>query len=232
MTADWVQCGRLRRCTWNSASRSKKKGIIKLRIYFLLFFNSKLSELFGRDGRAQAGRLCYFSLGFRHTGGAARSRAHCIIGVPPVFPICAKGNNQKPESQTWAPEPFEDTEPSFHKHSYRLAPIEYTSIRISVIRLLISVSFAVTESQCTEDEHDDEDEDDSKFRNSGLTLVKLRKDGPGTIFDANVVPGHRVDLVPRPGHPRQPMASFCQRKWGSSARGGIKNFHVRNSSPR
>jgi hypothetical protein len=24
--------------------------------------------------------------------------------------------------------------------------------------------FAVTESQCTEDEHDDEDEDDSKFR--------------------------------------------------------------------
>jgi hypothetical protein len=27
--------------------------------------------------------------------------------------------------------------------------------------------FAVTESQCTEDEHDDEDEDDSKFRNLG-----------------------------------------------------------------
>jgi hypothetical protein len=26
--------------------------------------------------------------------------------------------------------------------------------------------FAVTESECTEDEHDDEDEDDSKFRNS------------------------------------------------------------------
>ena len=48
-----------------------------------------------------------------------------------------------------------------------------------------SVSFAVTESQCTEDEHDD---DDSKFRNLGLTLVKLRKDGPETIFDANVVP--------------------------------------------
>ena len=23
--------------------------------------------------------------------GAERSRAHCIIGVPPVFPICAKG---------------------------------------------------------------------------------------------------------------------------------------------
>ena len=30
--------------------------------------------------------------------------------------------------------------------------------------------FAVTGSQCTEDEHDDEDEDDSKFRN----LVKWR----------------------------------------------------------
>jgi len=28
---------------------------------------------------------------------------------------------------------------------------------------------AVTESQCTEDEHDDEDEDDSKFRNLNLT---------------------------------------------------------------
>ena len=28
--------------------------------------------------------------------------------------------------------------------------------------------FAVTEFQCTEDEHDDEDEDESKFRNSGL----------------------------------------------------------------
>ena len=50
--------------------------------------------------------------------GAERSRAHCIIGVPPVFPPCAKGNNQKPESQTWAPEPFEDVEPSFRKHSY------------------------------------------------------------------------------------------------------------------
>ena len=33
-------------------------------------------------------------------GGAARSRAHCIIGVPPVFPICAKGDDQKLESQT------------------------------------------------------------------------------------------------------------------------------------
>ena len=28
--------------------------------------------------------------------------------------------------------------------------------------------FAATDSQCTEDEHDDEDEDDSKFRNLGL----------------------------------------------------------------
>ena len=27
--------------------------------------------------------------------------------------------------------------------------------------------FAVTESQCTEDEHEDEDENDSKFRNLG-----------------------------------------------------------------
>ena len=39
------------------------------------------------------------------------------------------------------------------------------------IRLTEQISsiglFAVTESQCTEDEHDDEDEDDSKFRNLG-----------------------------------------------------------------
>jgi hypothetical protein len=34
--------------------------------------------------------------------------------------------------------------------------------------------FAVTESQCTEDEHDDEDEDDSKFRNLGLSPSKCR----------------------------------------------------------
>src|SRR5271165_7391558 len=61
----------------DSSQASKKKGIAKLRIYFLLFCNSKLSELFGPDGRAQAGRLCYFSLGFRHPGGAERSRAHC-----------------------------------------------------------------------------------------------------------------------------------------------------------
>ena len=40
------------------------------------------------------------------------------------------------------------------------------------IRLTEQISsiglFAVTESQCTEDEHDDEDEDDSKFRNLDL----------------------------------------------------------------
>ena len=39
------------------------------------------------------------------------------------------------------------------------------------IRLTEQISsiglFAATESQCTEDEHDDEDEDDSKFRNLG-----------------------------------------------------------------
>jgi hypothetical protein len=34
------------------------------------------------------------------TPGAERSRAHCIIGVPPVFPIYAKGDDQKLESQT------------------------------------------------------------------------------------------------------------------------------------
>ena len=34
------------------------------------------------------------------TSGAEGSRAHCIIGVPPVFPICAKGDDQKLESQT------------------------------------------------------------------------------------------------------------------------------------
>jgi hypothetical protein len=34
--------------------------------------------------------------------------------------------------------------------------------------------FAVTESRCTEDEHDDEDEDDSKFRNLGLRACLRR----------------------------------------------------------
>src|SRR5271165_6562041 len=52
------------------------------------------------NSAAQARRLCYFSLGVRHPGGAERSRAYCIIGVPPVFPICAKGDDQKLESQT------------------------------------------------------------------------------------------------------------------------------------
>ena len=33
--------------------------------------------------------------------------------------------------------------------------------------------FSVTESQCTEDEHDDEDEDDSKFRNLGLSAFAM-----------------------------------------------------------
>jgi catechol 2,3-dioxygenase-like lactoylglutathione lyase family enzyme len=41
--------------------------------------------------------------------------------------------------------------------------------QISSIGLL-----AVTESQCTEDEHDDEDEDDSKFRNLGLIVLTGR----------------------------------------------------------
>ena len=44
------------------------------------------------------------------------------------------------------------------------------------IRLTEQISsiglFAVTESQCTEDEHDDEDEHDSKFRNLGLKKLK------------------------------------------------------------
>ena len=48
---------------------------------------------------AQARRLCYFSLGFRHPGGAARSRAHSIIGVPPVFPIRAKGYKSQVNSR-------------------------------------------------------------------------------------------------------------------------------------
>ena len=43
------------------------------------------------------------------------------------------------------------------------------------IRLTEQISsiglFAVTESQCTEDEHDDENEDDSKFRNLGLVVA-------------------------------------------------------------
>jgi hypothetical protein len=33
------------------------------------------------------------------------------------------------------------------------------------------VSLRSTESQCTEDEHDDEDEDDSKFRDLGLIVL-------------------------------------------------------------
>jgi hypothetical protein len=45
------------------------------------------------------------------------------------------------------------------------------------IRLTEQISsiglFAVTESQCTEDEHDDEDEDDAKFRNLGLESSSL-----------------------------------------------------------
>ena len=40
--------------------------------------------------------------------------------------------------------------------------------------------FAGTESQCTEDEHDDEDEDDSKFRNLGLMNVSWRVTSDGT----------------------------------------------------
>ena len=47
------------------------------------------------------------------------------------------------------------------------------------IRLTEQISsiglFAVTESPCTEDEHDDEDEDDSKFRNLGLTLLARKR---------------------------------------------------------
>ena len=39
--------------------------------------------------------------------------------------------------------------------------------------------FAVTESQCTEDEHDDED--DSKFRNLGLTS-RQRGDAPALLL--------------------------------------------------
>ena len=38
--------------------------------------------------------------------------------------------------------------------------------------------FAVTESQCTEDEHDDENEDDSKFRNLGLVGQCLNSEAP------------------------------------------------------
>ena len=47
------------------------------------------------------------------------------------------------------------------------------------IRLTEQISsiglFAVTESQCTEDEHDDEDEDDSKFRNLGFYTAKMTR---------------------------------------------------------
>jgi hypothetical protein len=50
------------------------------------------------------------------------------------------------------------------------------------IRLTEQISsiglFAVTESQCTEDEHDDENEDDSKFRNLGLVGQCLNSEAP------------------------------------------------------
>ena len=36
------------------------------------------------------------------TSAAERSRAHRIIGVPPVFSICAKGDDQKLDSQLCA----------------------------------------------------------------------------------------------------------------------------------
>jgi hypothetical protein len=46
------------------------------------------------------------------------------------------------------------------------------------IRLTEQISsiglFAVTESQCTEDEHDDEDEDDSKFKTPDPLLAADR----------------------------------------------------------
>jgi hypothetical protein len=45
--------------------------------------------------------------------------------------------------------------------------------------------FAVTESQCTEDEHDDEDEDDSKFRNLGLSKA-------GTLSSPRDIAEHEV----------------------------------------
>jgi hypothetical protein len=60
------------------------------------------------------------------------------------------------------------------KISLKIRDLEESSSRIPIvfaIRLTEQISsiglFAVTESQCTEDEHDDEDEDDSKFRNLG-----------------------------------------------------------------
>src|SRR5271166_3945446 len=42
------------------------------------------------------------------------------------------------------------------------------SVQVAPKKAAAFLLFAVTESQCTEDEHDDEDEDDSKFRSSGL----------------------------------------------------------------
>jgi hypothetical protein len=168
MTADCVQCGRLRRFTWNSASRSKKDAIVQ-HIYILCIVAIRILLLFGLKGRtkagrrryfargqrpaspspwyhrrlacvprfpptativslkgrpclqcrlqtsgrhsaAQAGRLCYFSLGL---SVHARHRVHGIIGVSPVSPIPADGDDRKPERQTLSAVPFADFQPSF-----------------------------------------------------------------------------------------------------------------------
>jgi hypothetical protein len=47
-------------------------------------------------------------------GGAARSRAHCIIGVPPIFLICAKGDDQSLKAKLCS-EPVAYAELSFTK---------------------------------------------------------------------------------------------------------------------
>ena len=65
------------------------------------------------------------------------------------------------------------------------------------IRLTEQISsiglFAVTESQCTEDEHDDEDEDDSKFRSRVLAVGFLRRRWRGTFADHHLWSKHSAE---------------------------------------
>jgi len=74
--------------------------------------------------------------------------------------------------------------------------------------------FAVTESQCTEDEHDDEAEDDSKFRNLGLTSQQrgeapappqpegLRGFWPGALLLVGQRPQRVFSLLEAPTQPK------------------------------
>ena len=72
--------------------------------------------------------------------------------------------------------------------------------------------FAVTESQCTEDEHDDEDEDDSKFRHLdqlGGTgqILPWHVFGPTQRDRSNIAIARFLDMPRRIAQERVPTAS-------------------------